>query len=83
MKQGYQVLVFVHSRKGTVTTAQDIRELAVQHGTAALFRGEFDMTSPAVAASLDPAVVDEIKRKQAGAALLKRQLHASRNQVGT
>ena len=62
VRQGYQVLVFVHSRKGTVMTAQAIRELAMQNGTAALFRGDFQADDPQH--SLDPAAAKEIKQKQ-------------------
>ena len=79
VRQGYQVLVFVHSRKGTVTTAQAIRELAMQNGTAALFRGDFGADD--AHHDLDPAVVKEIKKKQAAATLLKRKINSSRNQV--
>ena len=78
IKLGYQVLVFVHSRKGTVTTAQAIRQMAIQNGTDALFRGDFSGDDGEV--QLDPVVAKEIQRKRAGASLLKKKISQSRNQ---
>jgi len=78
VRRGYQVLVFVHSRKGTITTAQAIREHALQNGTAALFRGDF--SDDDASHDLDPVVAKAIKQKQAAASLLKRKINSSRNQ---
>jgi activating signal cointegrator complex subunit 3 len=40
LKRGYQVMVFVHSRKDTGKTARWIADTAASHGETALFLAE-------------------------------------------
>ena len=40
LQSGYQVLVFTHSRKDTVTTARAIRDTAMSEGTISRFSCE-------------------------------------------
>eukprot|EP00049_Salpingoeca_infusionum_P026339 m.25168 g.25168 ORF g.25168 m.25168 type:complete len:2051 (-) comp8684_c0_seq1:141-6293(-) len=52
VRRGEQVMVFVHSRKGTVTTAKRLMEIAQREGTA----GEFDCSDQESYASASKSI---------------------------